>query len=209
MQGRPLYVVMHGVDMNEFREVKAQPGLPACRFRFVFVGRLSPVKGVDVLLRAWPKVLSRVPGSRLLLVGGPDDVDYAAMAHDLGVADSIDFAGYQKNVKPWIATSQVMVLPSRREGGGIVALEAMALGLPVVGSNMGGIPEYVQNGHTGIIVPVADDISLATAMVALALAPERAHAQGTAGHQRMVNKFSLQASVERLERVFCDQGSTS
>ena len=209
MQGRPLYVVPLGVDMNEFHEVTAQPGLPACRFRFVFVGRLSPMKGVDVLLRAWPKVLARVPGSRLLLVGGREDVDYTAMACNLGVADSIDFAGYQENVKPWIAASQVLVLPSRREGGGSVALEAMALGLPVVGSNVGGIPEYVQDGHTGVIVPVANDIFLAAAMVTLSLEPERVRAQGAAGRQRMANEFSLRASVEHLERVFCDEGSIS
>lgn len=204
MQDRPLYVVPHGVDMDEFLDVMAQPGLPACRFRFVFVGRLSSAKGVDVLLRAWPKVLSRAPGSRLLLVGGPEKVDYAAMACDLGVADSIEFAGYQENVKPWIAASQALVLPSRREGGGLVALEAMALGLPLVGSNVGGIPEYVQNGQTGMIVPVDDDISLAAAMVELALAPERARAQGAAGRQRVANELSLRASTERLERIFCE-----
>jgi len=204
MQGRPLHVVSHGIDMDEFHEVMAQPGLPTCRFRFVFIGRLSPVKGVDILLRAWPRVLARAPGSRLLLVGGHEDVDYAAMARDSGVADSIEFAGYQENVKPWLAASQAMVLPSRREGGGLVVLEAMALGLPVIGSNVGGIPEYVQDGRTGTIVPVADDISLAEAMTALALAPECARAQGTAGRQRVANVFSLRASTECLERVFCE-----
>ncbi len=202
MQGHPIHVVSHGVDMNAGRNITAQPGLPACRCRFVFVGRLSTVKGVDVLLRAWPKVLLRAPGSRLLMVGGHEDADYAAMARDLGIEDSIDFVGYQENVNSWIAASQVLVLPSRREGGGIVALEAMALGLPVIGSDVGGIPEYVENGQTGTIVPVADDVSLAAAMADLALAPERVRAQGTAGRQRMLNNFSLRNSVEHLEQVF-------
>lgn len=202
MQGQPLHVLSHGVDMEEFCEIAAQPGLPACRFRFVFIGRLSPVKGVDILLRAWLRVLARAPGSRLLMVGGNEDVDYAAMAHNSGVAGSIDFAGYQENVKPWLAASQALVLPSRREGGGLVALEAMALGLPVIGSNVGGIPEYVQDGRTGTIMPVADDISLAAAMTALALAPEHARALGAAGRQRVANEFSLRVSTEGLERVF-------
>ncbi len=203
MQGRPLHVVSHGVEMDEFKTVPAQTGLPECNFRFIFVGRLSPAKGVDILLRAWPRVLARAPGSRLLLVGGHEDVDYVAMAHALGIANSIDFAGYQKNVKPWIAAAQAMVLPSRREGGGLVILEAMALGLPVIGSNVGGIPEYVQDGRTGTIVPVADDIALAEAMTALALAPACAQAQGIAGRQRVTNEFSLQTSTKTLERAFC------
>ena len=202
MQGRPLHVITHGVDMDEFGAVPAQTGLPECRFRFVFVGRLSPAKGVDILLRAWPRVLARAPGSRLLLVGGHEEVDYMAMARVLGVADSLDFAGYQENVKPWIATAQAMVLPSRREGGGLVILEAMALGLPVIGSNVGGIPEYVQDGRTGTVVPVADDRALAEAMTALALAPARARTQGLAGRQRVANEFSLRTSTETLERVF-------
>lgn len=201
MPGHPIHVVPHGVEMNACRNITAQPGLPACRCRFVFVGRLSAVKGVDVLLRAWPKVLVRAPGCRLLMVGGHEDADYAAMARDLGIADSIDFVGYQADVKPWIAAAQVLVLPSRREGGGIVALEAMALGLPVIGSDVGGIPEHVQQGQTGVIVPVADDVALAAAMADLALAPERIRAQGAAGRQRMLNNFSIRNSVARLEQV--------
>ena len=70
--------------------------------------------------------------------------------------------------------------------------------------NVSGIPEYVPNGETGIIVPVADDVSLAEAMVELALAPDRVRAQGAAGRQRTANEFALRTSVERLEQVFCN-----
>jgi glycosyltransferase involved in cell wall biosynthesis len=203
MRNRPIHAIPHGVDLARFQHVQPASGLAACRFRFAFIGRLTPVKGVDMLLRAWPKVTARAPGCRLLLIGGEESThDYRALVRRLSIEDSIEWGGYQADVRPWLAGAHALVLPSRREGGGLVALEAMAMGLPVIGSNVGGIPEYVQDGITGRIVPPEQLETLADAMVALALDPEQARTLGQAGRRRISDEFSLQASAARLESVF-------
>lgn len=208
MRGRPIHVIPHGVDMRRFQDAPPAAALPPCPFRFVFVGRLEPVKGVDVLLRAWPQVLARAPGRRLLLVGAEEHANYRVMARSAGVADSVEWAGYQQDVRPWLAAANALVLPSRREGGGLAALEAMAMGLPVIGSNVGGIPEYVLDGATGRIVPPADERALAEAMTEFALAPEKVRVFGLAARRRVETEFSLDSSVARLEHVLLERDKT-
>lgn len=203
MNPEAIHVLPLGIDLEEFKHVRPRQDLSACDCRVVFVGRLSPVKGIDVLLRAWAEVSKQIKHCRLLLVGGLESVDYRRMAADLGISHMVDFAGFQDDVLPWIAASQILVLPSRQEGSGHVILEALALGLPVVANNVGGIPEYVEHSRTGILVQPGDPHALAEALLTLMRDSQRRQAMSDAGRQAAGSeRFSLTGSARDLAGIF-------
>ncbi len=201
---RRVIVLPHEIDAAAAAAARPAAGLPACACRVVFAGCLSPVKGTDLLLQAWRRVHDRAPGARLLLVGASSGPDYRGLAAALGVADTVDFAGYQEDAKPWIAASDVLVLPSRREGAGFVLLEAMALGRPCVGTRVGGIPEYLADGVSGLLIPPDDDAALADALLALIGDPDRRRRLGAAGRLRIDTTFAVGRSVPRFEALMAD-----
>lgn len=138
----------------------------------LFVGHLVPVKALDVLLRAWalllqtPSVGAHV---RLVLIGeGTQRETLEQQARALGVADRVAFLGPkpQSLVADWIAAADLLTLPSRAEGSPNVVVEALASGTPVVASRVGGIPDLVDDGVTGLLVPAGDAAALADALAA-------------------------------------------
>lgn len=156
-----------------------------------FVGRLSDQKGCEYLVRAVPEVLRRHPGTRFVIVGdGPDRSALERLADELEVTDAIDFAGYQPSPSPFIAAMDVVVIPSIYDPFPLVTLEVMALGRPVVGSAVGGIPEAVEHGQTGLLVPPAQPGALAGAIVRLLDDPKLRQEMGEAGRARAHKLFS-------------------
>ncbi|MGD8496003.1 MAG: glycosyltransferase family 4 protein [Gemmatimonadales bacterium] len=150
------------VDLSQYQAAspaersasRATLGLPEDVPVAVAVARLDLVKGIDLLVEAWPGVVERVPDARLVLVGeGPmrDELTEALRAH--GVLESVDFLGYRSDVAFVLHSADVLALPSRSEGMPLAALEALASGLPVVGHAVGGIPELVVDGVNGRLVP--------------------------------------------------------
>ena len=132
------------------RSLGLPPGVPVV----VVVARLDHVKGVDMLVEAWPSVVRRVPTARLLVVGeGQSRDDLVSALASRGVQDSVDFLGYRSDVPPILHAADVLVLPSRSEGMPLAALEALATGLPVVAHAVGGVPELVADGVNGRLVP--------------------------------------------------------
>jgi glycosyltransferase involved in cell wall biosynthesis len=143
-------------------------GLPAGAFVVAAVGRLVPVKGFDVLLRALPAVLAAVPDTQVVLVGdGPERFALTALAGRLGVAGRVRLDGPSPDVATTLAAADVLAAPSRNEGMGRVLVEAMALGVPVVGAAVGGIPSVVGDGEAGRLVPPDDPPALAAALIEL------------------------------------------
>jgi len=144
------------------------PSGPHCPLRLLYVGRLSPEKGIPVLLRAVTKLACDY---ELRIVGsGPQQGELELLAADLGIGDKVQFCGS----RPWgevlstvMRSSDILVLPSYTEGLGLVLLEAMSQGVPVVASNVGGIPEIVNHGVSGLLFPVGDADALARAIVAV------------------------------------------
>ena len=121
------------------------------------VARLEPEKGHPTLLEAWPLVLRAVPDAYLLIVGEGSRRDaLEAQARELRIAHRVVFTGRRDDVPAVTAALDVAVLPSYREAQGLVILEAMALSRPVVASNVGGIPEMIEDGVTGLLVPPHD-----------------------------------------------------
>ena len=193
-----LAVLPHGVELEDYASVRPVTDLPAASPRVAYVGRLIPVKGTDVLLEAWRRVIARCPGARLLLVGASEDIAYDRMARELGIADTVDFVGFKDDVKPWLAAADVMVLPSREEGGGLVLIEAMALSKPVIASRVGGIADYVRDGETGVLVPPGNPELLADALCKALQQPERLRRMGLAGRARVEKEFSLSSAARKF-----------
>jgi glycosyltransferase involved in cell wall biosynthesis len=145
---------------------KPLPDLPTA----IFVGRLDRVKGVDTLIGAWSRVLAQVPAARLTIVGdGPQLPMLRREAQRLVIDHSVNFSGTvpRTTVQTLIDDSSILILPSHSEGFGRIIIEAMARGRPLVASNVGAIPELVENGITGVLVPAGNPVELARAMVDL------------------------------------------
>jgi glycosyltransferase involved in cell wall biosynthesis len=189
-----IHVVPNGVDTARFR-----PGADGVDRgpRVVFVGRLVPQKAIPVLLRAWASVGRRAPAVTLDIVGGgPLLPELEAIAARSGLGARVRFRGFQADVLPFLQGAAVFVLPSTIEGLSNALLEAMAVGLSVVATRVGGTQDVVIDGRTGLLVPPDDPEALADALAALLTAPERAREMGRRGRDRAVERYAL-------ERVAC------
>ncbi len=166
--------------------------------RFVAIGRLIPIKGFDVLLRAFALARAEIPELRLEIAGeGPLEQKLRALA-----SDGVTFLGRVTPVQPLLESAAACVVPSRGEGFGMVALEAMERGRAVVASSVGGLQELVDDGVTGRLVPPEDVEALAATLIEVARDPGSVRELGAAGRRRTLERFSEQASVEGLVRVY-------
>jgi glycosyltransferase involved in cell wall biosynthesis len=180
-------VVPNGVDTARFAP---GPGPKAETFTFALVGRLEPRKGVDLAIEA----LASVPDARLDVVGdGPARATLAGKARALGSSDRVRFHGHVADTRPLLARAHAALCSSRSEGLGIALLEAMAAGLPVVGFAVGGVPETVQDGVTGLLCPAGDVAALAATMRQAVASRERLATLGAAARACVCERFSVDA----------------
>jgi glycosyltransferase involved in cell wall biosynthesis len=168
-----------------------------------FVGRLSDQKGVEYLIRAAPGVLANHPAAKFVLVGdGPERVHLEELARSLGIASAIEFAGYQAQPSEWIKRSSVIAIPSIYDPFPLVTLEVMALARPVIASAVGGLPEAVEDGRTGILVSPRDPEALANAIGRLLDAPELCSQMGEAARTRARERFSPDAISAQFAALY-------
>ena len=193
-----------GFDADAFRivhygiEAGPEPPPPPEEPRLAAVGRLVPVKGLDVLLDAFAEARRSVPELSLEVAGeGPLRAGLEARA-----GDGVSFLGRVAPAAPVYERSLAVVVPSRGEGFGMVALEAMERGRAVVASRVGGLPELVEDGVTGLLVPPGDAAALAAALVELGADPARARALGAAGRERALAEFAAGKPAEALDRLY-------
>ena len=171
--------------------------------RLLCIGRLIPIKGHLVLLRALAQARARVPGVTLDLAGrGPLEPALKSYVRELGLEGAVRFLGFVSPVQKAVEDAAIVVVPSLGEGFGMVALEAMERARPVVASSVGGLPEIVADGETGLVVPPADADALAEAMVDLAGDLSRAAAMGEAGRARALSLFTPERCVTRVEALY-------
>ena len=171
--------------------------------RLLCVGRLIPVKGHLVLLRSLAQARGRVPGLVLDIAGqGPLEPALRAYAKELGLSDAVRFLGFVSPIQAALERSAAVVVPSLGEGFGMVALEAMERGRPVIASDVGGLPEIVADGETGFVVPAGDAEALADAMVSIAADLPRAAAMGEAGRRRALESFTPDRSTRGIEALY-------
>lgn len=170
-----------------------------------FVGRLVFEKGVDILLRALPHVLASHPHTIVVIAGrGPERDALAALAHDLGVASRVRFAGYisDEERNTLYQAADVAVFPSRYEPFGIVALEAMALGAPLVASGSGGLAEVVEHRQTGLLFHPGDPRSLAEQLIAALDSPSLCRAMSHRALQVVTERYSWRRIAQQTLEVY-------
>ena len=198
-----------GVDLARVREaadraprVRCELGLGIGTPLIGAVSRLAPVKGIAHLVAAMPDILRQCPSAHLLLAGdGEERAALEAQATTLGAASRIHFLGFRRDVEAVIAGLDVFVLPSLNEGMGRVLVAAMGLGVPVVATRVGGVPDVVEDGRQGLLVPPADPAALTKAVAALLGDAPRAAAMGAAGRAR-ASLFSLEVMLDRLAALY-------
>ena len=179
----------------------ADPPAPPVAPRLVAVGRLIPIKGLDILLRAFARARTGLPELTLEIAGsGPLESELRRSA-----PEGVTFLGRVEDVATVYERSAIVVVPSRGEGFGMVALEAAERGRAAIVSDVGGLPEIVVDGETGVVVPPEDVDALAGALVALASDPGRVRRLGTAARMRAVQEFSLDAATDGVEAVYRDE----
>jgi len=167
------------------------------------VGRLDAVKGHDLLVKAFARLHASDGRLRLLLVGdGPERSRLASLARTLGVEPCVEFVGYQANVAPWLNRMDCFVLPSHYEGCSNALLEAMAVGLPVIATAVGGNPELIENGVSGWLIPDGDEAALVEAIRRVCVNPDLAQAMATRARARVQAQFNVNQMVEETVAVY-------
>jgi glycosyltransferase involved in cell wall biosynthesis len=165
--------------------------------------RLVPLKGVLELLQAMAVLLPEFPNLRLEIAGrGPQQGDLEREACLIGLTDHIRFLGWQRDLRPVLRSWDIFALPSLDEAFPLVVLDAMSEGLPVVGTSVGGLPELIEDGRTGFLVPPRDSAALARQLRRLVLEPELRWAQGVAGRESARNRFSVDRMVAQIEEIY-------
>ena len=206
--------IYNGVDVARFLPPgEGRAGIAGCPFsepsNFIVgtVGRMLTVKAQPLLAQAFIRALTLAPALRgrlrLVMVGdGPLRAEAQALLDQAGVADLAWLPGERSDVAEVMRGLDCFVLPSLAEGISNTILEAMASGLPVVASRVGGNPELVEAGQTGVLVPAGDVAALADALVGMAGDPACAQAMGRAGRARVERHFSLQAMVGAYQGLY-------
>jgi len=189
-------LIYSGIDCQDF----AQRGMPDSfssqrerygigenEFVMGCVANLAPYKGQDILLKAFKLVLEKCAAIHCMFVGRDTDVfgmEVKKMAKQVGIAHCTHFTGFQMDIRPFLETMDLVVLPSRSEGLGIVLLEAMAMHKPIVATQVGGIPEIIEDRVSGLLCPKEDPEALAQTILELIESPSLLAQIAEAGYQR-------------------------
>jgi glycosyltransferase involved in cell wall biosynthesis len=206
--GHPVHAVPKGVDADWFRpagpNLRRELGLEQKRV-ILGVGRLVPIKNMTLLVDAFARVATSDPTAHLVLVGeGPEQSSLAALAARHDLSQRVTFVGYvpQDALGPYYRTADLFVLSSDFDNSPNVVLEAMACGLPVISTNVGGAAEYIVPRDGGALVAARDEQALAAAIEEWLRDPGKRRAAGAFNRQRVVQQFSWRASAQRLLEVY-------
>jgi glycosyltransferase involved in cell wall biosynthesis len=185
---------------NEFRHLY---GIPPERFVVGWIGRMTAIKRVEDVLLAFRDLRARGIDATLCLVGdGPDRVSIERRAYALGIARHILSVGYQRDVAPYYAFLDALLLPSANEGTPVVAIESLAARRPVVATRVGGVPDVVMDGTDGFLVPVGDVNGMVDALERLARDPELRARMGEAGSARVVPRYRVERLVDDIDALY-------
>ncbi|SHH65264.1 glycosyltransferase family 4 protein [Marivita hallyeonensis] len=195
------HIVHCGVDPSRYAPSSDRDGL-----RAVFVGRLAGVKGVPILIDAIAQLAETHPDVSLRLVGdGPDRKNLEAAVKRQGLSDRVVFLGYrsQAEVAEELAQADVFVLPSFAEGVPVVLMEAMAGQVPVLTTRLAGVPELVEDGVTGRLVPPGDAAAFRDALDEMLRDPEMRASYGAAGRKKVIADYDAAREAAWLSDLFC------
>jgi glycosyltransferase involved in cell wall biosynthesis len=197
--------IHNGIDVDRCRPlrprdaVREELGIGSEAPVLIAAGRLVPVKGLDQLLAALPGVRETLPLVQVLIVGdGPERSRLEQQANELGVSSAVRFCGHRQDIYDLVAASDVLVLPSFAEGLPMVILEAMALGTPIVASQVGGLPEVLRDGQSALLVPPGSPVALGQACARLLSRRDEARAMARAARQVVETQFTSLTQAEKV-----------
>jgi glycosyltransferase involved in cell wall biosynthesis len=208
----PTHVLPNGVDTRAFfppdgatrQAARRRLGLPSEDLIVLFVGRLDPVKALDVLLYAWALLVPRTSQRPTLALvgGGPEDKRLETLADQLDIRSSVHFAGPSDQVLDWYHGADLFVLPSHVEGLSNAMLEALACGLPVVATAVGGALEVIRHETNGLLAPPGRADALCDALLYLINDLTRARQLGLAARQTILARYSLDVVVDQYVDLY-------
>ena len=206
-------VVPSGIDRERFVRArvlgKQQPdwfGCPPEALVVGSVGWLTDIKGHEYLIEAAAKLKPDFPSLHLVIVGGGDRRDaLLRLAESVGLRDAVHLLGHRDDIEICLAGMDLFVLPSLNEGMGRALIEAMAAGLPVIASRVGGIPAVISHEHTGLLVPSGDAGALAEALRRLLDRPEWAKQLGAAASRSVDSRYGSASMVHAIESIFAKE----
>jgi glycosyltransferase involved in cell wall biosynthesis len=168
----------------------------------VYAGRLRRVKGVDILLHAWARVVARCEAELIILGDGEEYDKLLELATTLRISDRVTFVGDCRDIAPYLRRSDVYVQPSRQEGLPNAVIEAMAAGLPVVATRVGGNRDLVVDGETGLLVDSESSDELATAICALLADADTRLRMGSSASRYAIQNYSMDSVISRLLQLY-------
>ena len=201
----------NGIDQSPYRKldkekraaVREELGIPLAAPLMLTVAVLREPKGIQYMLEAMPIILQAIPEAYYLIVGdGTYRSALEQISDNLNISGRVIFAGYREDIPGLLSTSDVFVLPTLTEALPTVLAEAMATGLPIIASAVGGIPEMVDDQINGILLPPKDSKKLAAACIRVLGNPREAHEMGTKGRVIAATKFDIQEQARHLGLVY-------
>lgn len=193
-------IIPNGLDLEALeRTPAASLGLPEGAVAFGFVGRWEERKGIRELAAAWRRVSAAVDTAHLAIAGwGAMEAEFRGWLED---APRVHWLGFRNDVPGVMKALDILVVPSHYEGFGLVVVEGMAAGTAVIGTSASSIPELLEDGRHGLLVPPRDPVALAAAMTELARSPERRAALAEAGRAHASTRFSMELMLDRHESL--------
>ncbi len=194
-----------GVSFHNYKTLKTRLGIGSHQHIVSVIGRLTSQKGHRYFLESAKRILEVLPETRFLVVGdGPLREELERLSLSLGIAQAVRFLGYRQDIATLMSMSDVIAMPSLREGLPYVLLEALALARPVVGTQVGGIPEVIKHGETGFLVPPKDSESLTEAIIQVLKNSEEAARLGERGRELISQEFNVETMVRKIAAVYAE-----
>jgi len=207
---KTITVINNGIDLSEFTDINEEERILKRKELGLYSGpilgmiaRLSDVKGQDILIHAMPEILRKVSSAKLLLVGqGKMEESWKSLVQGLGLEDEVIFLPVISKTAQILKALDLFVVPSRQEGFGLSAIEAMAMGLPVVASKVGGIPDIIEDGKTGFLVAAENSQELSRKIIEVLKDIAKAKRVALAGQSSVRKRFSLKEMTEKTLEVY-------
>ena len=194
---------LNGLSAGDAGRLRRELDVPAGAHLVGIVGRLVPIKAIDVFLPAAEEVAHTDPGARFAIVGDGELWDELhAQVSSRGLERRVHFTGWRSDLADVYSALDVVVCCSRNEGTPVALIEACAAGRPVVGTTVGGIPDVIEGGVNGILVPPGDPHALASAISELLADPVRRQSMGARGRQRVLERYSADRMVTELKNLY-------
>ncbi|HKT80925.1 MAG TPA: N-acetyl-alpha-D-glucosaminyl L-malate synthase BshA [Vicinamibacterales bacterium] len=203
---RDIRVIPNFIDCSVYRRSEVlgvrERLAPGGEHVVVHVSNFRPVKRVTTVIDVFARVRSKVPAKLLMIGDGPDMGEAAKLAHALGIQHDVEFLGEQGQVVPILSVADAFLLPSEQESFGLAALEAMACGVPVVASKVGGLPEVIQDGVTGFLHPLGDLEGMAASTLKLLTDRSMRDRMAEAARGSATGQFCDDRIVPQYERYY-------